>query len=487
VKTASCYIRVSSERQIDLSPMSQLNEIRQWAERNDYLILEDYIFIDEGISGRESKNRPAFNSMIKKAKQKPKPFDAVLVWKFSRFARNKAEAVAFKSILRKECNIEVISISENIGEDKGTAIILESIFEAMDEYYSINLSSEVKRSMKLRAERGEPNGKAPFGYKNGVVNGIKTYIINEEQAEIVKWIYRSFLAGVGMRTIALKLNESEVRTINGNVWDSRNVQYLLENPAYKGFIRWSSDGRNANNKRYKGVENLIIVRGTFAPIITEEIFEEAQIKIKNIRSKYQHYQRQEVPEEWMLRGLLRCDSCGATLLRTSKKEYFVQCGNYAKGKCNVSHSLSLKKADKIVIDALKEVMSGVDAEINIAKSESKEEVEIIDKQKILLQWKKRLERCKKAYQSGIDTLEEYKSEKKMIQEKMKEIEKEIEEKESIKNEETSEKIKKKISQVIAILENNAQPAKAKNEALRSIITKIEYQKKEKTFSILFHP
>ena len=81
--------------------------------------------------------------MIKKAKSTPKPFDVILVHKFDRFARNREDSVVYKSLLRSELGIQVLSITENIGDDK-MSVIIESMLEAMAEYYSLNLSDEVK-------------------------------------------------------------------------------------------------------------------------------------------------------------------------------------------------------------------------------------------------------------------------------------------------------------------------------------------------------
>lgn len=78
---------------------------------------EKFIYTDEGISGRSTK-RPTFQQMIGIAKTKPSPFDAILVWKFSRFARNREDSIVYKSMLRKQCGIEVVSISEQLSEDK---------------------------------------------------------------------------------------------------------------------------------------------------------------------------------------------------------------------------------------------------------------------------------------------------------------------------------------------------------------------------------
>ena len=100
LKTAAAYIRVSTEDQIEYSPASQLEKIREYAKRNGYMLPEEFIFADEGISGRNTAKRPEFNRMIGTAKQKPKPFDAILLWKFSRFARNREDSIVYKSMLR---------------------------------------------------------------------------------------------------------------------------------------------------------------------------------------------------------------------------------------------------------------------------------------------------------------------------------------------------------------------------------------------------
>lgn len=146
MKIAACYIRVSTDDQLEYSPDSQLSLIKKYAKDNGYILPDDYIFIEsEGISGRKADKRPSFQRMIAKAKQKPTPFETLLLWKFSRFARNREDSIVYKSMLHKQ-GINVISISEPIGDDK-MSVILEAMIEAMDEYYSLNLSEEVRRGM----------------------------------------------------------------------------------------------------------------------------------------------------------------------------------------------------------------------------------------------------------------------------------------------------------------------------------------------------
>ena len=142
-KIAAAYIRVSTEDQIEYSPDAQLAEIRKYAARERYTLPSEFIYVDEGVSGRGTARRDAFNRMIGMAKQKPKPFHVILLWKFSRFARNREDSVVYKSMLRRQLGIEVVSVSEPVGDDK-MSILIEALIEAMDEYYSINLAEEVK-------------------------------------------------------------------------------------------------------------------------------------------------------------------------------------------------------------------------------------------------------------------------------------------------------------------------------------------------------
>lgn len=190
MKTAACYIRVSTEDQLEFSPDAQLRAMRKYCDENYLLLPDEFIYIDEGISGRNAKKRPAFQNMIKKAKSTPKPFDVILVHKFDRFARNREDSVVYKSLLRSELGIQVLSITENIGDDK-MSVIIESMLEAMAEYYSLNLSDEVKKGMSEKAKKGGVQTKPSFGYT--VVDNNFSPIA--EEAVIVKNIFQRFVSG----------------------------------------------------------------------------------------------------------------------------------------------------------------------------------------------------------------------------------------------------------------------------------------------------
>ena len=132
MSTAAAYIRVSTEDQTEFSPDSQLRSIQAYALNHHIELLPAHIYLDEGISGRNASKRPAFLQMIADAKRKPQPFDLILLWKFSRFARNRQDSIFYKSLLRRECGIDVISITEPLSDDP-TSILMEALLEAMDE------------------------------------------------------------------------------------------------------------------------------------------------------------------------------------------------------------------------------------------------------------------------------------------------------------------------------------------------------------------
>lgn len=145
------YVRVSTDKQEELSPDSQEKLLREYARKNNMIILK--IFFEIGVSGRKADKRPSFQEMIGSAKSKDHPVDAILVWKYSRFARNQEESIVYKSLLKKQNNVDVISVSEPL-IDGPFGSLIERIIEWMDEYYSIRLSGEVFRGMKENALRG---------------------------------------------------------------------------------------------------------------------------------------------------------------------------------------------------------------------------------------------------------------------------------------------------------------------------------------------
>lgn len=478
MRTAACYIRVSTDDQTEYSPDSQLKLIRDYAVKNDISLIEDYVFAEDGgKSGKNMTKRTEFMKLIALTKRKPKPFDVILVWKFSRFARNQEESIVMKSMLKKN-DIDVISISESI-PDGPFGSLIERIIEWSDEYYLINLSQEVKRGMKERASRGEPVTPPPIGY-----DMIDSKYVPNSDADIIRGMFEDYLAGMGFRSIAQKYGAMGVRTKRGNIPDNRFVEYILRNPVYMGKIRWSLAGRAASARHYDD-PNVMVVDGNHQPIIDSETFTKVQEKIAEQKLRYPKYQRTEQEVRYMLKGLVRCSNCGSTLVASYSGTPFLQCHNYGRGTCNVSHSMSIKKIDQTVINYL--VDASVSGDFNVIPlSRNKSKNESIDYQKILDNENAKLERIKKAYQSGVDTLEEYKANKAQIFSFIEKVKAEMKTHQEKTSPTDIEQYRKKIISVLKVITDDNESPKSKNDALRSIISEIVFRRPQNRLEFYFY-
>lgn len=322
---AAAYIRVSTEEQAEYSPDSQLKRIREYAASHRLSIPPEYIFIDEGISGRSAKNRPAFLRMIHLAQQKPRPFDRILVWKFSRFARNRQDSILYKSMLRKEYGIDVVSITEQLSQDP-TSILIEALLEAMDEYYSLNLAQEVRRGMNEKFSRGGVVTSPPFGYRMGTAS----YEPDDRQAAVVRLIFQDFLSGKNLREIAGHLNELHISTTRGNAFSPRTIRYILGNPVYIGKQRRHLTGAIPGP--------VTVVDALHPPIIPPEDFMKVQKKLLRLEKIHRNGSG-SAASSFLLQGLVRCSHCHATLTRCGQDR--LQCCRYARGQCSKSHSVSI--------------------------------------------------------------------------------------------------------------------------------------------------
>ena len=234
---AALYARVSSDRQdVDLSVSAQLRALRDYADKNDYEVVREYV--DEAESGRVM-NRPEFQKMLDEAKRTEAPFKEILVWKFSRFTRKREHAVILKSLLRRK-GLRVVSITEQ-AEDNPTGRLLEGIIETVDEFYSENLAQDVLRGMREAASPGfwvAPM--APYGYRKvKVQDGPKerpTLEPDPETTGIVKRIFDLAESRKGMLKIVRILNYEGIASPRGKLWNKPTVHNILRNEAYLGTL-----------------------------------------------------------------------------------------------------------------------------------------------------------------------------------------------------------------------------------------------------------
>lgn len=364
-KTAAAYIRVSTQEQTEYSPESQLKAIRDYAQHHNLVLPEELIFADEGLSGRSAQKRPGFQRMIHLAKTRPRPFDVILLWKYSRFSRSREDSVVYKALLRRECGIQVVSVSEPVGQDK-MSVLIEAVIEAMDEYYSLNLAEEVRRGMTEKRFRGEPVSAPPIGYRMEKGH----FVVDEEGMRTVRTVYRMFLEGESAADIAAQLEAMGLRTRRGNPFETRSVLYLLRNPVYTGLI-----GTVVSHE----------------PIVSEEEFARVQERLEcTARCGRRSNPRRE---EYALRSLVHCSACGGMMTRSGTR---MQCAAYARGRCTVSHSVAYAALEERVLRRISDDFE--ECRLPVIKQDRASENEKRTEEKI--------ERLNRAYENGFLSLEE---------------------------------------------------------------------------------
>lgn len=476
---AAAYIRVSTDDQTELSPDSQLLKIREYAKAHGFIVPDAYVYHDDGISGRSTTRRKGFNAMIADAKSAKKPFDAILVWKFSRFARNREDSIVFKSMLKKR-GIDVLSVSEPVGDDK-MSILVESLIEAMDEYYSVNLSEEVRRGLAEKIRRGQPISTPPIGY---VLRDGKL-CIDPETAPIVRRIFSEYLAGKYERAIAADLNRDGIRTRRGKKFENRTVQYILRNPTYFGFVRCDFSGRGSRGMYRDGTEQ--VVRGGHEPLFDENVF--AQLQQRVSEQKAQSAGGRQSPanrksNSWALRGLLRCSACGGTLCYAANRDARVQCYNYSHGKCTVSHSATVRALTDAVLQGLRDALREDVLHLHIEPRPKPAQPNF---EKMLQKENEKLARIKEAYAAGVDSLKEYKEQKNNIEASIASIRKQqaAASLETVKTPEAVCDLRNNIKTAIQYLESTVATEDEKNAVLRSFISHITYSRPTNSISIFF--
>ena len=468
----ACYIRVSTNEQDKFSPLSQLREILEYALKNEIYIPKDLIFQDIGKSGmKDIEKRIDFLNMMESAKNGK--FKTLLLYKFSRLARAKEESVYYKGKLRKEYNINVISIREELPTDN-SRVLVESIYEGQDEFYVLNFRDETKRGKKEKLTRGEWLGASPFGYTFD--KNIQTLIIDKEKAKVVKFIFNYFyeMSPKNIKKLVCTLNSKKVLSPRGGLWSDLSIKRILRNPVYIGYMRHCEGGfkRNYDN------ENIVLYKGNHKPIIDEELFNEVQTEMKFLKEKHRPYMKPAAMHAHWLSCILKCGNCGNTLVRVAckgRKPYF-QCTGYTKGYCNKSHHIREEQVVPLVLEQIKKDFTEK-LDIKITKHEEILTTEINLLNAELEQLNAKLKRVKNAYQSGIDTLEEYKENKQLITTQVENKQKRIKtlEKQNLKSKE-AEMIYKKCATAYEILTDKNASLELKKQISNELFDKIVYDK-----------
>lgn len=480
MQTAALYIRVSTDRQEELSPDAQKRLLLDYAEKHDMLVSSEFIFLDGGISGKRADKRPDFQQMIGLAKSKEHPFDVILVWKFSRFARNQEESIVYKSLLKKN-NVDVISISEPL-IDGPFGSLIERIIEWMDEYYSIRLSGEVTRGMTENAMRGRYQAKPPLGYE--VKHPKEPPVIIPDQAVIVRAIFHKYVNdGLSLFQIAKYLNSKGYFTERGKSFERRGIEYIIQNPTYKGYIRWNR--KDSISQTIKDKNEWIIEKGHHEAIISEELFDQAQDRFQN--EHIPHNSRPATEYRHWLSGLIKCGNCGRSLtankVNRSRYMQFI-CNGYSKGKCIVTSSVSENIINRSIMSTFEDIITTSNIQYVVIRSNSDSDISYYEQQLKKLSSKE--ERIKFSYMNGIDTFEEYKHNREIIAKERESIQNSIKELRHQNTYDYKNEMLTRVNNVYTLITDPSIDNITKNSAMKSILEKIVFNKSDGTFDYYFY-
>ncbi len=387
------YARYSSENQRSESISAQVRAMEEYCKQHNYIIVERYV--DEAKTATNDK-RNSFQKMI--ADSSNKTFDIVLVHKLDRFARNRYDSAIYKRELRKN-GVMVYSVLENLN-DSPESVILESLLEGMNEYYSKNLGRESLKGLKENAYQCKhTGGKPPLGYD--IDKETKRLVINTQEAETVRIIFDLYSKGYGYSYILEELHNRELRTKKGLPFQKNSLYSILTNPKYQGtyvFNRSSAKcySGTRNTHSYKDEEDIIAIDGGCPQIVTKETYEKVQKRITDNKNSGGRY---TAKENYLLSGKVFCADCGKAMVgnkrycgrnkalyvtyRCPSKRYACSNKEINRGYLdtyliklveeNILNKSSLKK---IVRNILKRAQTGSDPRIERAIKRDLEEVNI---------------------------------------------------------------------------------------------------------------
>ncbi len=292
------YARVSTERQAEkeLSIPAQAEAMREYAQRHGWSVLEEYG--EPGASARTAE-RPVLRQMLARCKREPR-VEVVLVHKVDRLARNVFDHATIRTLL-KQRGIRLASVIENV-DDTVPGQLVENIMASIAQFYSSNLSEEVKKGMRVMVDRGGWPHLPPRGYmQERTPEGRPRIVPDPALAPAVRAAFELYAeGGASFVEVADGLKRMGMTTRTGNAVPSSYVQAMLGNPFYRGVVRWKGEDRP----------------GTHEAILPPELFDRVQEAMRRRKSAPGARGRL-----FLLRGTATCAECGEMMTAETHGEH----------------------------------------------------------------------------------------------------------------------------------------------------------------------
>ena len=365
MQSAGIYVRVSTERQAveGYSIAAQKENLITFAKTNNFIIYD--VYADEGISGKSVEGRPSVKRLIKDIQDGK--VDVVLIQKFDRLTRNITDTEEFIKLFQKY-DVDVWSISDGKVDISNSNGKFMTLLRGLFAQHERELTSErIKVAFSQKARQGYTlcTATTPYGYNR--IKGDKVIVINEEQANIVRRIFKMYADGTSFTTIAKRLTSEGIPTKNAGktvniykngvivgtktfigVWSPKLIRLMLSNPVYIGKVRYGI-----------GRKDYYIGDGYHKPIIDEELFNKVQQKLSKMEKKVR---TNRPKDDVYFCGTLVCGICGnklttARTLRKNKNDNTTKlfnayrCANQEKQICNAGY-ISHRKVEEAFIEYL---------------------------------------------------------------------------------------------------------------------------------------
>lgn len=321
------YTRVSTSMQIEgYSLEAQKTRMKAFAMYNDYEIAGEYE--DAGKSGKSIEGRTQFNRMMEDIKSGKDGVSFVLVFKLSRFGRNAADVLSTLQIMQ-DYGVNLICVEDGIDSSKEAGKLMISVLSAVAEIERENIRVQTMEGRIQKAREGKWNGGfAPYGYK--LVDG--KLIINEEEAIAIRTIFDQYVnTSIGANGLSKYLENHGIRKIprqNGKnpLFDAGLIRKILKNPVYNGkiaFGRRTLEKVQGTRNEYRQVEQdeYLISEGIHEAIISDELWQAAQVKLKAQAKKYERVNTGENTKTHLLTGIVKCPICGAGMFGNKSIKY----------------------------------------------------------------------------------------------------------------------------------------------------------------------
>ncbi len=326
------YIRMSSDRQ-EASPEQQRAEILKLAEGEGYHIIRWYQ--DNGIAGWK-EDREGFQRLIADVEERG-DFQAVLCWDQNRFSRFPVLEANHYWYLLDKAGVHLTTVNQGrLDWNSIAGWLTASLKQHSDAQHRFQLSADVKRGKRARAERGEWQGRIPFAY---VVVDCRLQLGDPLRIELIRRLFREYLEGRSLRSICHRFNSEGLHALNdgGKPWIPGGLRHKLLNPAYAGIFRW------------KDIEIL----DNHPAIISVADFERVQ-QLLSAR------QRQTTPKQdgggFLFTRLLKCGKCGRPMSGWNTERHYYKCQGAMGGGFAVCDGNTVKQADLFpaVVDAIEQ-------------------------------------------------------------------------------------------------------------------------------------